>query len=204
MVMKRNAMRKNLRQSILNSFGRYVAIVSIIALGAALFSGLLMTKTDMVATGQDFVDKQNMFDIRLVNSYGWAQQQLDRAEKLEGIADAEGVIYQDYIVTRQDESKVYRFYTIPEAINRLVLLEGRMPEQPDECLADGFRNDGKILGSRVFISEENAQDGHDNDIQGRDESGLAAGSGLQALLLQEASHRQSHTAAGAAHRQVLP
>ena len=37
MVMKRNAMRKNLRQSILNSFGRYVAIVSIIALGAALF-----------------------------------------------------------------------------------------------------------------------------------------------------------------------
>ena len=99
MVMKRNAMRKNLRQSILNSFGRYVAIVSIIALGAALFSGLLMTKTDMVATGQDFVDKQNMFDIRLVNSYGWAQQQLDRAEKLEGIVDAEGVVYQDYIVT---------------------------------------------------------------------------------------------------------
>ena len=53
MVMKRNAMRKNLSQSILRSFGRYVAIMSIIALGAALFSGLLMTKTDMVATGQD-------------------------------------------------------------------------------------------------------------------------------------------------------
>ena len=139
MVMKRNAMRKNLRQSILNSFGRYVAIVSIIALGAALFSGLLMTKTDMVATGQDFVDKQNMFDIRLVNSYGWAQQQLDRAEKLEGIVDAEGVVYQDYIVTCQDESKVYRFYTIPERINLLSLRGGRMPEKPDECVLDGFK-----------------------------------------------------------------
>ena len=55
MVMKRNAMRKNLRQSILRSFGRYIAIVAIIALGAGLFVGLLMTKSDMVATGQVFL-----------------------------------------------------------------------------------------------------------------------------------------------------
>ena len=40
MVMKRNAMRKNLRQSILKSMGRYLAITMIIALGAGLFVGL--------------------------------------------------------------------------------------------------------------------------------------------------------------------
>ena len=158
MVMKRNAMRKNLRQSILSSFGRYVAIMSIIALGAALFSGLLMTKTDMVATGQDYVDKQNMFDIRLVNSYGWAQQQLDRTEKLEGIVDAEGVVYQDYIVTRQDESKVYRFYTIPERINQLSLRGGRMPEKPNECVIDGFKVKDSVLGSTIRIADSNDED----------------------------------------------
>ena len=42
--MKKNAMRKNLLQSILKSLGRYVAIVAIIALGASMFVGLLMTK----------------------------------------------------------------------------------------------------------------------------------------------------------------
>ena len=52
MVMKRNAMRRNLRQSIVKSFGRYTAIAAIIALGAGLFVGLLMAKTDIVATGQ--------------------------------------------------------------------------------------------------------------------------------------------------------
>ena len=67
MVMKRNAMRKNLLQSIVKSFGRYIAIVAIIALGASMFVGLLMTKTDMVATGQKFMDEQNMFDLRLVS-----------------------------------------------------------------------------------------------------------------------------------------
>ena len=50
MVMKKNAMRKNLTQSILKSLGRYLAIVMIIALGSSLFVGLLMTKSDMVAT----------------------------------------------------------------------------------------------------------------------------------------------------------
>ena len=69
MVMKRNAMRSNLRQSILRSLGRYIAIAAIIALGSALFVGLLMTKADMVATGQAFLDEQNMFDIRLVSTY---------------------------------------------------------------------------------------------------------------------------------------
>ena len=77
MVMKRTAMRKNLRQSILKSLGRYIAIVLIIALGAALFVGLLMTKADMVATGQVFMDRQNMYDLRILNSYGWKQEHLD-------------------------------------------------------------------------------------------------------------------------------
>ena len=49
--MKKNAMRKNLSQSIVKSFGRYLAIIMIIALGASMFVGLLMTKFDMVATG---------------------------------------------------------------------------------------------------------------------------------------------------------
>ena len=82
MVMKRNAMRKNLRQSIVRSLGRYIAIAAIIALGAGIFVGLLMTKTDMVATGQVYMDQQELFDIRLVSTYGWGQEQVDKAKKL--------------------------------------------------------------------------------------------------------------------------
>ena len=37
MVMKRSAMAKNLRQSILKSLGRYLAFSAIIALGAGMF-----------------------------------------------------------------------------------------------------------------------------------------------------------------------
>ena len=55
-----------------------------------------------------------------------------------------------------------------------------------------------------LLFHENAHNGHDDNVQRRDEAGLAAGGGLQALLLEVGRHSQGHAAAGPAHRQVLP
>ena len=159
MVMKKSAMQKNLTQSIVKSLGRYIAIVAIIALGASLFVGLLMTKTDMVATGQRYMDNQNMFDLRLVSSYGWSDSSLEAISKLDGIVDAEGVTYLDVIATHDTQDQaVYRFYTIPERINRVQLLGGRMPGNSDECLVDGHYADDSVLGTRVTIAASNHED----------------------------------------------
>ena len=163
MVMKRNAMRKNLRQSIKKSFGRYIAIAAIISLGAGLFLGLLMTKTDMVATGQKFTDEQNMFDLRILSNYGWTEEYVEKFSHLEGVTDAEGIVSMDLIAQKgaEEEEAVYRFYSIPEKINKVALRGGRMPENPDECLADGFLAGEQILGSKVLISDNNEEDSLD-------------------------------------------
>ena len=160
MVMKRNAMRKNLRQSILRSFGRYIAIAAIIGLGTALFVGLLMTKSDMVATGQRFMDQQNMFDIRLISTYGWAPEQVEAAAGLEGIAEAEGVFYTDMIVHFGEgaDDSVYRLYAMPKNMNQLSLRGGRMPENSNECLVDGFHTDDSVLGKKIVVSDTNDED----------------------------------------------
>ena len=163
MVMKRNAMRKNLRQSILKSFGRYIAIVMIIALGAAMFVGLLMTKTDMVATGKKFTDELNMFDLRIMNSYGWTQADVDRIAQLEGVVDAEGLLYTDIIVRvgESEDDSVYRFYSMPQKINLVSLRGGRMPEKADECVIVGYQMDDAILGTTIRISDTNSEDALD-------------------------------------------
>lgn len=158
MVMKRNAMAKNLRQSILGSLGRYLAIMAIIALGAGIFVGLRMTRADMVATGQVYTDDQNMFDLRLVSSYGWARDQLPQIAELEGVEEAEGLFYIDLIAGTGGEEAVYRFYSMPQSVNRLALLGGRMPENRNECVVDGFRRDDSILGAQLTLSRENDAD----------------------------------------------
>ncbi len=160
MVMKRNAMRKNLTQSILKSLGRYLAIVAIIALGSSMFVGLLMTKSDMVATGQRFMDEQNMFDLRLMNAYGWTREHLDAVKQMPGPVDVEGIQYTDIIVNLNESSEdlVYRLYAMPEKVNLFDLRGGRLPEAPDECLADGYHVDDSILGTTVTVSETNDED----------------------------------------------
>ena len=159
MVMRKNVMGKNLTQSILRSLGRYLAIVLIIALGSAMFVGLRMTKTDMVETGQVFTDEQNMFDLRFLSTYGWTEDQLEEAKELLGLSDVEAAVYQDAVVNLDDstEDLVYRFYSLTDTVNQVELRGGRMPQAPNECLADGFRADDSILGTQVHLSPNNEE-----------------------------------------------
>lgn len=157
MVMRKNAMRKNLIQSILKSFGRYLAIILIIALGSSLFVGLVMTRFDMIETGQRYMDTQNMFDLRLVSPYGWDPEHVEKVAQLDGVEEAEGVLYLDAMANLDavQENTVYRFYAMPEKLNRIALRGGRMPERADECLADGFMLGEDVLGMQVQISDDN-------------------------------------------------
>lgn len=160
MVMKRNVMGKNLRQTIKKSLGRYIAIVAIIALGAGMFVGLRSTKTDMIATAQDYTDEQNMFDLRLLSTYGWYKSDVDRVAAMDGVVDAEGSITLDVIGQPDDtgEEGVYRLHSIPERVSKVYLLGGRMPENADECLVDGAYVDDTVIGTQFIVSETNEAD----------------------------------------------
>lgn len=158
MVMKRNAMGKNLRRSIWKSLGRYLAIVAIIALGASMFVGLLMTKSDMIATGQRFMDEHNMFDLRLVSPYGWDPEDVEKIAQMDSVDQAEGLVYLDLVAQLgEEDSAVYRFYAMPKELNTFALVAGRMPENANECLLDGYHITEEILGTQVEILLSNEE-----------------------------------------------
>ena len=157
MVMKRkNMMRRNLSQTIRHSLGRYIAIMAIIALGAGLFTGLRVTKVDMVATVQSYTDSQNMFDVQVMNSYGWTDDDVFKLSTVDGIADAEGTISLDVLVHMGDnEDTVFKVLSVPQRLNRPSLDAGRMPSGPDECVVEAFFFDESIIGKQLYISEAN-------------------------------------------------
>ena len=159
MVMRRkNMMRRNLTQTIRHSLGRYIAIIAIIALGAGLFTGLKVTKVDMVATVQDYTDRQNMFDVQVMNSYGWTGDDVLALSKTEGIADCEGTISLDVLVHMgNEEDSAFKLMSIPERLNLPALDAGRMPAAPDECLVEGYFFDKNIIGKTLYISKNNKE-----------------------------------------------
>ena len=156
MVMRKNIMAKNLTQSILKSLGRYIAIVTIIALGAAMFVGLRTTKSDMIATGQRYFDQQNFFNLRLLNTYGWTQEHVDQISAMEEVDQAEGVISLDAIVRLgEGDGLVYKLYSIPQTIDQVYLVAGRLPEGPEECVIDAAHVPEDVIGAVLTVSSEN-------------------------------------------------
>ncbi len=158
--MAKNVMGKNLRQSILKSLGRYLAIVGIIALGAAIFVGLRTTKSDMVLTGQVFTDRQNMHDFSLISTYAWTKDQVSQIAQIDGVVDAEGSITLDVIakIGQSDKDFVYKLHTIPDTVDKVYLLTGRMPEAPNECLFDGYNGSDAMLGTTITVLPANSED----------------------------------------------
>ncbi len=157
-MRRKNMMRRNLTQTIRHSIGRYIAIIAIIALGAGLFTGLKVTKVDMVATVQDYTDQQNMFDVQVMNSYGWTGDEVFELSKTEGITDCEGTVSLDVLVHfGSGEDQVFKLMSIPERINRPALDQGRMPTAPDECVVEGYYFGRDIIGKTLYISQNNTE-----------------------------------------------
>jgi len=157
-------MRKNLLRTIKGSIGRFLAIMGIIALGASIFVGLLSTKTDMVATGEKYMAEQNLFDLRLISTYGWTKADVDAVAQMAGVSAAEGMIGMDAILMRSDtkEDAVYKVHSISSDVNKVYLMGGRMPQRPNECLVDGKYAGEWVLGSKYTLTKENSQETWDS------------------------------------------
>ena len=157
-MRRKNMMRRNLSQTIRHSNGRYIAINAIIALGSGLFTGLKVTKVDMVATVQSYTDRQNMFDVQVMNSYGWTDDDVFALSHTEGISGAEGTISLDALVHMgNEEDSAFKVMSIPERINRPALDQGRMPSAPDECVVEGYFFDRSVIGKTLYISQNNTE-----------------------------------------------
>lgn len=159
MVMGGKGMRKNFRRTVRRSLGRFLAILGIIALGCGLFVGLRVTRSAMIATEQAYLDAHSMFDFRVLCTYGYEEQDVQALAALEGVGDAEGAMSMDVLMNREDAGDlVYKLHSIPSRLNTLELMEGRMPQSPDECLADGYHVSAGALGSTLTVSESNETD----------------------------------------------
>ncbi|WP_422486086.1 FtsX-like permease family protein [Gudongella sp. DL1XJH-153] len=162
MVVK-NAYGKIVSREFVQSFGRFAAIFGIVALGVGFLSGLLVTTPDMHNSVDEYYDRNNMADIFIKGTMGITENDLHTVSQLEEVNEVMPAYVMDMIVdTSQNGTLVTRIYGLPlikgEAnINRLELLEGRMPEKADEVLVErsGSYLSDIPLGSTITISPEN-------------------------------------------------
>ncbi len=151
-------MSKLLGRSIKNSLGRFLAIMIITMLGSAFFGGLMATQPAFLKTAQNFTDEYNLYDFRILSTYGIDEDDIAEVAALEDTQAAAGSVYYDAIANTPGGEMVIRILSITEGVNDLMLVEGRMPENENECVIDSNYFTDTEIGDVITFSDENEED----------------------------------------------
>lgn len=170
--MKRSAVAKDIFRLIKTSFKRFLAIMVMVALGVSFYTGIRATSPDMKITVDNYFDENNAYDINLISTLGFNNKDITAIEKIPEINKVQENYFIDSIVKHNASGLLLSFNSInlnllknsPEkVINKPILLNGRMPENKNECLIDELlvENEQYKIGDIVKIDIENDEDSKD-------------------------------------------
>ena len=155
----KSMMKRNIFREIKKSFGRYFAILAIIALGVAFFSGLKITQSVMVHSADVYLKDLQFYDYRLVSTLGFTEENVEALAEKEDVRAAEGAISAEVLYKDAGENeRVIKMHSITEKVNKLKLVAGEMPQSADECVVDSVLFSEDAIGSKLVLSKNNTTD----------------------------------------------
>ena len=157
----RSKLRVSALREIRSTFGRFAAILAIIALGVGFFSGVKITTPAMVNTVGSFMTEHELFDYRIISTLGWEEEDVAALRGREDVRAADGAYALDLMVNDSVGNElVFKTHSLTDGVNVPELLDGRMPEKENECLIDGKTR--YRVGDSFTVSDQNSEDALDS------------------------------------------
>ncbi|MBE5932870.1 MAG: FtsX-like permease family protein [Lachnospiraceae bacterium] len=153
---------KNILRTIGKSKGRYFAIMAIIALGVGFFSGIKVTKPAMIASVNGYYQDHNFYDYRLLSTYGFTDEEVEKMQEYPEVVTAEGAYSTDFLfLSADDKEAALKAMSLPSDINTVELKAGRLPQADNECVLDASKIDttsfsDELIGTTIVIADSNS------------------------------------------------
>ena len=152
-------MWKTTYREIRQSFGRYAAILAIVALGVGFFVGLMVVTPAMVRNGGRYLNNHDLYDLRLLSTLGFEKDSVDAFTGREDVKAVEGAVSSDFLaVDESGKSRVLVAQTLLEVQNQVELKAGRLPEAADEIVMDSSLFSKDDIGKTIQVSDENPEE----------------------------------------------
>ncbi len=169
-----SAFTKDVIRSVTHSWGRFIAIAIIAALGTGFFAGLRMTGPDMRLAGDEYYDGTYLSDARVVSTVGLDDNQIDQIRAVKGVAAVMPAYEADAISDVDGIQCTLRYHSLDvdaaraceydgvsttskddDYLNRPILTSGTWPKAADECLlsADTVWQSEVKIGDKVRLIE---------------------------------------------------
>ena len=157
--------RKNILRDLKSNLSRFLSLFGIVLLGVMMLTGLASFAPSMRTAGQKFYTQQNVFDLRVLSTLGLSEDDITAIAATEGVSAVMPVKYLDAVgqwSTSSDGAvvRVQQLGTDPEAdtpdnMNRLLVLEGRLPQSADECVVQVLGHGDPIpLGATLTLPDD--------------------------------------------------
>ena len=186
-------------REILHTKKRFLSLFVMSLLAVGFLAGLRMTAPDMHNTLDHYYDRQHFMDVRLVSMLGLTEEDLQAVSQLQGVSAAEGSRSFDALLG-EDSVNVF---SIPETLNLLDLVEGRMPESADECVTEVkiLEATHKQIGDTITIDTKESYNSvleEDPLAQTPQRSGAGAAGGAAQEGAKSRSTKHTYTIVGIA------
>ncbi len=162
---------KNIVKEFKNSFGRFLAIMAIIALGVGFLIGVTQATPDMKTSMSDYLHENAAYDVDVKATYGLTRGDVDSIAALTDDDGDEVVTEYMPVVTSSvmasidgaNDSAVnligLDFSKVKEGsdyLNKLTLIEGEWPTAADEVVVERSNNyfEDVNIGDKVVIADE--------------------------------------------------
>ena len=153
---------KNIAKEFKTGFGRFIAIMVIIAIGVGFLIGILQATPDMKNTMDSFLEENKASDITVKGTFGLTQEDVDKLAALDCVESVTPVLSTDSETQADGKEFVVRLNGLDlssDYLNTLILEEGRMPEKgTNEVVA--IRSSNKFeeisVGTEISIDPENS------------------------------------------------
>ena len=164
--MKKSLIKNNFK-SIIKTRRRFISILVMAFLGVGFYAGLVATSPDMLNSLDKYVDESNMFDIDVISTLGLTEDDVKAIKEIPEIEDVYGIQTKDSMAKIDDKDSTCKVIEYNENINTPTVVQGRLPENSNECLLDeGYSLDedlSQYIGKKITL-ENDDKDEEDNPI----------------------------------------
>ena len=166
------AFRKDTTRTIRKTLNRFCSILLIVALGVGFFAGVRATGDDMRSTASDYYTEYNAMDLKILSTLGFSDNDVAAVQAVAGVKQVYAGKFTDCLTLCQDNF-LTRVFSLPdnpddpETMNRLRVLEGRLPSAENECAIDQNIMDkyGFSVGQTLKLASADPLDDLENDLK---------------------------------------
>ena len=149
-------------RKIKKSLKRYISLVILSMLGVSFFVGMKISMPNLLMSLDHYYKTKDTFDVEIISSNGLNNMDIEEIQKLDDNIKVYALHSKDVLVDYiNSNTDVFRIRELNDDINRITLLNGRMPLYENEVLIDEkylLNTNAKIGDELELILDENDSD----------------------------------------------